>query len=83
MEEGRQNLAAVDWKVDYVLTHCTSASTTVLIGGNSYEQDILTRYLQEIREKLTYKRWFFGHHHIDKQVNAEEICLYEQIVRVH
>ena len=83
MEEGRQNLAAVNWKVDYVLTHCTSANTTALIGGSYYGQDILTQYLQEIKEKLDFKRWFFGHHHMDKQINAEEICLFEQIIRVH
>lgn len=82
-EEGRNNLERCGWKVDYVLTHCTSASTTALIGGGLYGQDELTMYLQEIKEKLTFKRWFFGHHHIDKQANTEEICLFEQIVRVH
>lgn len=83
MEEGRRNLDKVDWKVDYVLTHCTSANTTALIGGGAYSQDILTNYLQEIREKLTFKRWFFGHHHMNRQINSEDICLYEQIIRVH
>ena len=83
MEEGRRNLDKVDWKVDFVLTHCTSANTTALIGGCAYSQDILTNYLQERREKLTFKRWFFGHHHMNRQINSEEICLYEQIIRVH
>ena len=83
MQEGRDNLAKNNWIVDYVLTHCTSASTTALMGEGLYGQDILTRYLQELKEKLTYKKWFFGHHHIDKQVTVEEICLYEQIIRIH
>ncbi|SEP75955.1 hypothetical protein SAMN02910369_00562 [Lachnospiraceae bacterium NE2001] len=83
MEEGRRNLEKVNWKVDWVLTHCTSSSTTALISLGDYGQDILTEYLQEIREKLTFRRWFFGHHHMDKQINTEEICLYEQIVRVN
>lgn len=83
MEEGRQNLEKVNWTVDFVLTHCTSASTTVLIGDSHYSQDGLTRYLQEIKDKLKFRKWFFGHHHIDKQINAEEICLYEQIVRIN
>lgn len=25
-------------------------------------------------------RRFFGHHHIDKVISAEEICIFEQIV---
>lgn len=83
MQEGRDNLAKNNWIVDYVLTHCTSASTTALMGEGLYGQDILTRYLQELKEKLTYKKWFFGHHHIDKQISTDEICLFEQIIRIH
>ncbi len=83
MEEGRRNLEKVAWKVDFVLTHCTSASTTAMIGDGHYGQDKLTRYLQEIKDKLEYKKWFFGHHHIDQVITAEEICLFEQIVQVH
>ncbi len=83
MEEGRQNLDRIDWTVDFILTHCTSASTTAVIGVGNYGQDILTKYLQEIKEKLTYKKWFFGHYHIDKVISAEEICIFEQIVQVH
>ena len=83
MAEGMVNLDKNNWKVDFVLTHCTSASTTALIGDGLYGQDVLTNYLQDIKERLEYKRWFFGHHHIDKLVNEKEICLFEQIVRVH
>ena len=83
MAEGIQNLEKVDWKVDYVLTHCASASTTTMISPGLVEQDVLTRYLQDIKDKLTYRNWFFGHHHMDKVFFAGEYCLYEQIVRVH
>ncbi len=83
MQEGRGNLVKNNWNVDYVFTHCTSASTTAIIGDGHYGQDILTRYLQEIKEKLSYKRWYFGHHHIDKQISTDEICLFEQIIRIH
>lgn len=83
MAEGMVNLDKNNWKVDFVFTHCTSASTTALIGDGLYGQDVLTNFLQDIKERLEYKRWFFGHHHIDKLVNEKEICLFEQIVRVH
>lgn len=82
MEEGKRNLEQHGYEVDYVLTHCPSASTTALLGQGLYEQDILTEYLQEIRAKMTFKRWYFGHYHIDYAVNAEEHCLYEQVVRI-
>ncbi len=28
------------------------------------------------------KNWFFGHYHDNRNVNAEEILLYEQIIRI-
>ncbi|MBQ9871439.1 MAG: metallophosphoesterase [Eubacterium sp.] len=83
MAEGLQNLDKVGWKVDYVLTHCASASTTTVLSQDIRDQDVLTRYLQDIKEKLTYRGWFFGHHHVDKDFFDKECCLYEQIVRLH
>ncbi len=83
LAEGMENLDKVGWKVDFVLTHCTSASTTAMISTAHSEADVLTRYLQEIKERLQYRYWFFGHHHMDKTISANEYCLYEQIVQVH
>ena len=40
-------------------------------------------YLDRIRSRLHYKKWFFGHYHDNRQVNQEEIMLYEQIIRIH
>ena len=83
MAEGLTNLEKNSWRVDYVMTHCTSSSTTAVIGDGHYGQDILTDYLQEIKDRLKFKKWFFGHHHIDKQISTDEICLFEQIIRIH
>ena len=83
MAEELTNLEKNSWRGDYVMTHCTSSSTTAVIGDGHYGQDILTDYLQEIKDKLKFKIWFFGHHHIDKQISADEICLFEQIIRIH
>ena len=47
-----------------------------------YTPDELTKYFQELRETVQFKKWFFGHYHDNKNVNAEEILLYEQIIRI-
>jgi hypothetical protein len=47
-----------------------------------YKPDILTDYLEEIRQKVEFKKWFFGHYHDNRNVNAEEILLWEQIIRI-
>ena len=82
MQNGINNLEKHNWKVDYVITHSPSASIIALLGHGLYEQDILTRYLEEIRCKTEYNRWFAGHMHINKAINDKDILLYEQIIRI-
>ena len=82
MEEGLQNLNLHKNKVDFIVSHCCSSSTQVLLGGGMFKPDVLTQYLEQIRQTVTYKKWFFGHYHDNKNVNMEEILLYEQIVRI-
>lgn len=82
ISEGIKNLDKHDWKVDYIITHSPSASVIALLGQGLYEQDILTKYLEEIRCKTEYKRMFSGHMHVDYTVNDKDILLYEQIIRI-
>lgn len=82
MKEGLKNLEANNNKVDYIITHCTSSSLAAIIGHGLYEPDVLTDFFQKINETVSYKKWFFGHYHIDRQINPENICLFEQIIRI-
>lgn len=82
MDNGIKNLERVGNKVDYIITHSPSASVIALLGHGLYEQDILTRYLEDIRSKVEYKKHFCGHMYIDKAVNEKDIILYEQIIRL-
>lgn len=82
MEEGRRNLEANGNKVDYIVTHCCASSTQVLLGGGLFKVDYLNEYLEEVRQHVKFKKWFFGHYHDNKNVNAEEILLYEQIIQI-
>lgn len=83
MNEGIKNLASVDNKVDFILTHCTSSSAQALMSGGFYKPDKLTDYLEQIRCTTEYTRWMFGHYHVNMAINDRDICLYEQIVRNH
>lgn len=82
MEEGRRNLAAHDYAVDFIVTHCCASSTQALLSGGMYKPDMETRYLEEIKQNTKFRKWFFGHYHDNKNVSAEEILLYEQIIRI-
>lgn len=82
MEEGRHNLEKNENNVDFIVTHCCASATQILLGGAMYKSDVLTDYLEEVRRNVHFKKWFFGHYHDNRNVNAEEILLYEQIIRV-
>ena len=79
MENGIENLEKINYKVDYIISHCCPTSIQALINS-TYKRDILTDYLQQISEKCIFKRWYFGHYHDYKQVNSQFTLLYENIV---
>ena len=82
MEEGRKNLALQHNAVDFIVTHCCSSSNQAMLGGSLYKPDMETTYLEEIKQNTKFKKWFFGHYHDNRNVSAEEILLYEQIIRI-
>ena len=83
MDEGKRNLEENDYAVDFIVSHCAASSTAALISHGKYKPDILTTYFEEIRQRTTFKKWFFGHYHENMNVNANEILLYEQIIRIN
>lgn len=85
MDEGIHNLSKENNKVDYILTHCPPTSILKQMDGGSglYQSDILSDYLQTIKENVEYKKWLFGHMHVNENYSWENaVGLYEQIVRI-
>ncbi|SCY69288.1 Calcineurin-like phosphoesterase [Lachnospiraceae bacterium XBB2008] len=83
MEEGLVNLARFDNSVDFIVTHCCSSSTQDYIGGKGlYAHDRMTDYFERIKNTVMYTKWFFGHYHMNKNVNDKEILIYEQLIRM-
>ena len=82
MEEGRKNLSKHDYQVDFIITHCCATSTQFLLSGGMFKNDILTDYLEEIRQKTIFGKWMFGHYHENRSVNEKEILIYEQVHRI-
>ena len=82
MQTGLGNLENNNWNVDYIITHDCTSSATALYSHGSFKTDELNAYLEEIRCRCEFKKWFFGHLHEDKQINDKEVLLYRQIVRI-
>ena len=49
--------------------------TTLFVDGNH-------EYFEEIRQNVQFTKWFFGYYHDNRNVNAKEILLYEQVIRI-
>ena len=79
MENGIKNLEKVNYKVDYIISHCCPTSVQALINP-TYKRDILTDYLQQLSEKCIFKKWYFGHYHDYRQINSQFTLLYENLV---
>lgn len=83
MEEGLANLEEHNWSVDYIFTHCCPSAILEKNFPPDYKQDVLTAYLEKIRQECEYQKWFFGHYHINRNLNeAKAIAIYEQIIRI-
>lgn len=77
-ERAIANLDGVDWCVDAVITHCAPDSIQSLLC-DGYESNVLTAFLEEIKGRLSYKKWFFGHYHIDKAIDGKHRALFDEI----
>ena len=86
-DNARANLERNDWRVDYVISH--TCATDMLsrtlwpdTGWNHPETDRLTGFFNELEEKLSYKRWYYGHFHRDRNLDDRHTVLFEQVVRI-
>lgn len=83
-EEFRQAIEMLEhhnWAVDYVITHCAPTDIQNQIAS-AYEENSLTDFLENIKNQLKYKKWFFGHYHQDKSIDEKHIALFDKITRL-
>ena len=78
--EARETLERADWEVDYVITH-SAPSGIVKKVNERYQTDALTDFLEEVREKLKFHYWLFGHYHDNRNIGNNFVLLYEQLVQ--
>ena len=67
------------WTVDYIITHSPPSGLAERLDR---PRDELTDFLEEIRQKASYRSWMFGHCHRDQAIDEKHLLLWEQVVRV-
>lgn len=84
-EEGLMNLDRHHWVVDYVLTHTCSEDALEWLSvhhGFNYQVDQMHRYFNQIKSKLEYEKWFFGHFHLNIELPDRQRLIYTDILKI-
>jgi len=82
VENAFTNLEANNWEVDFVITHtCPHAEVPTFSGSLERLHDPVSYMLQEFKDRLKFKKWYFGHFHKNKEVGRFH-CVYNDIVQM-
>ena len=81
LETAISNLDSNGWTVDYIITHCAPSSVQERIVSNC-SQDILTEFFEEIKNKTSFEKWFFGHYHKDVEVDEKFTAVFDKIYKI-
>jgi predicted phosphodiesterase len=80
MDTALENLSAHDNQVDFILTHTAPNYVVKRILGD-HREDPISRMLMEFDRSVSFKRWFFGHLHVDQQWDRY-VAMYHKIRRI-
>ena len=84
-KEGLRKLEKADFKVDFVLSHCTPKDVQEkLIGAGELKRKLeinaLTEYFEFLQSKVCYKHWLSGHIHLDVRINSKHTVVYRDFI---
>lgn len=82
-EEGLKNLEKYNNKVDYILTHtCPDELINIMFPEAKYKADSVTgKYLDYISKIVSYRKWYFGHWHVRREM-GKFLVLYNTIEKL-
>lgn len=76
---------------DYVLTHCCPRSIfennrVYLITLREIDQEKVNHnsedMLEQVKKRITFDHWYFGHYHIDKELDSNFRCVFHDFIEV-
>lgn len=77
-----KNLKAVDYKVDYILTHSPSGKMDRFLNLESHTFGNLFTFFDELTDRVEYKKWCFGFYHRDKFISTKAQAVYREPVKL-
>ncbi len=80
LSEGMANLERCGFKVDYIVSYEPPARISEFLQLGTTDRSHVNTYLEQVREKTEFSRWFFGRHHINKLIPPKFYALFDGIV---
>jgi len=85
--KGIDNLKKIDYNIDIMITHtCPESIFDSVIEYRIKDCGVLEKYLEEIKLELSKRnqkyKHFFGHYHIDKQIDDIHTCIFDNIIKL-
>lgn len=73
-------------EVDVIITHtCPYTNIPKHLFLKTIDQSTVDNsmeyFLQEVKERINYKNWFFGHYHANEQIEENMYMLYDGIIK--
>ncbi|MCL2057313.1 MAG: metallophosphoesterase [Oscillospiraceae bacterium] len=82
IEAAGKNLEAHGNTVDYIITHQSSMKIKSLLQIGDSDMNPMDAFFDEVREKVSFKKWFFGSFHMDKQIPPGETALFQSFAEM-
>lgn len=87
MDAAIENLENHDFAVDYILTHECGYDLLVnegLPAWHTNREDPVQQFMWSLDNvlPLQFKHWYFGHHHIDKQIDNQHTAVFSRRIEI-
>lgn len=81
-----KNLEDNNYYVDYVLTHTPPSSDLKIIGAtigkNLGKGNEINKKLEELKEKIKYKKWIHAYYHLDLEITRKHTNIFNKIIEM-
>lgn len=81
--EALKNLEANGFEVDYIISHTAPPDIIIAMGksGDVHEWE-LTSFLGRVAYEVSFKKWFFGHWHTEKDIFGKFRALWFDVCEI-
>ena len=81
MRTAMVNLDRHSWNVDIVISHCAPATIEKKLSS-WYDATNSSYFLEDLRHQVEFKKWYFGHYHIDLKMDEHYVALYNSVIPI-